>query len=122
MAIIQKANQIFLYIMVLIVLFISLYPLYQVFSENINFYGDNRWVELPVYLFFTWWQGKPQWENGSYTIPHLAVQMSFEDYKANRDPVPDAALHISNSDFIIDPMAYLWKRSLKNFKRKSPKW
>jgi len=81
-------------------------------AENINFYGDNRRVELPksklpVYLSFAWWQDKPQWENGPYTAPHLAVDMSFEDYKANRDPVLETALSFSDTNFIIDPMAYL---------------
>jgi tetratricopeptide (TPR) repeat protein len=81
-------------------------------AENINFYGDNRRVELPnsklpVYLSFAWWQDKPQWENADYTSPHLAIDMTFEDYSTNKDPVLDAALNFSAENFIIDPMAYL---------------
>ncbi|MGI9517359.1 MAG: hypothetical protein ACR2NP_09950 [Pirellulaceae bacterium] len=81
-------------------------------SENINFYGDNRRVELPnskipVFLSFAWWQDKPPWENEDWIAPHVAVDVSFADYAANRDPVLDAALGFSGDDFIIDPMAHL---------------
>ncbi len=81
-------------------------------AENINFYGDNRRVELPnsklaVYLSFAWWQDKPQWENGDYTVPHLAVEPTFAEYSANEDPVLEAALNFSVDNFIIDPMGYL---------------
>jgi len=81
-------------------------------AENINFYGDNRRVELPnsklpVYLSFAWWQDKPQWENADYTVPHLAVEPTFAQYSANEDPVLEAALNFSADNFIIDPMGYL---------------
>jgi tetratricopeptide (TPR) repeat protein len=81
-------------------------------AENINFYGDNRRVELPnstlpVYLSFAWWQDKPQWENADYTVPHLAAELTFAEYSANEDPILDAALNFSADDFIIDPMGYL---------------
>ena len=81
-------------------------------AENINFYGDNRPLVLPnskltAYLSFAWWQDKPQWENAEYTSPHVAVEMSFEDYKENRDPVLEAALSFKDDSFITDPMAYL---------------
>ena len=81
-------------------------------AENINFYGDNNRVELPnskvpVYLSFAWWQDKPQWENGPWLAPQIAADMSFDDYRSNRDPVLDAALNFSSDNFIKDPMAYL---------------
>lgn len=81
-------------------------------AENINFYGDNNRIELPnsktpVYLSFAWWQDKPQWENGPWLAPHLAVDMSFGDYRSNRDPVLEAALNFSSDNFILDPMAHL---------------
>ena len=81
-------------------------------GENINFYGDNRRVELPnsklpVYLSFAWWQDKPQWENADYTVPHLAVEPTFAEYSANEDPALKAALNFSADNFIIDPMGYL---------------
>ncbi|MCO6491943.1 MAG: tetratricopeptide repeat protein [Phaeodactylibacter sp.] len=81
-------------------------------AENINFYGDTNPVELPnskttAYLSFAWWQDKPQWENGDWLAPHLAADMSFGDYRSNRDPVLDAALGFSSDNFILDPMAHL---------------
>ncbi len=88
-------------------------------SENINFYGDNRRVELPnskmpVYLSFAWWQDKPQWENAPWTSPHLAVDQNFDDYKLNRDHALEAALGFSDNDFIIDPMAHLTSLFMAN--------
>jgi tetratricopeptide (TPR) repeat protein len=81
-------------------------------SENINFYGDNRRVELPktglpVFLSFAWWQDKPQWENAPWLAPHLAVEMSFEEYKTNKDPVLEACLNFSDKDVVLDPFEYL---------------
>lgn len=81
-------------------------------SENINFYGDNRQVELPnskipVFLSFAWWQDKPQWENADWLAPDIAVEMSFDDYRNNRDPVFETALNISAEGLIVDPIGYL---------------
>ena len=80
-------------------------------SENINFYGDNRKVVLPksnlsAYLSFAWWQDKPQWENEPWLAPHLAVDMSFDQFKNNQDPVLETVLNFSEDHFILDPMAY----------------
>lgn len=83
-------------------------------AENINFYGDNRRVELPktktpVFLSFAWWQDKPQWENGPWLAPQLATDMSFDDYRNNKDPMLDACLNFSHKDAsaILDPMGRL---------------
>ncbi|TJY33358.1 tetratricopeptide repeat protein [Pontimicrobium aquaticum] len=81
-------------------------------GENINFYGDNRTVELPnskipVFLSFAWWQDKPQWENAEWLAPHIAVDMSFEEYKTNKDPVLQAALDFTDNNFVLNPMQYL---------------
>ncbi|THD68789.1 hypothetical protein E7Z59_00215 [Robertkochia marina] len=81
-------------------------------GENINFYGDNNKEELPhskipVYLSFAWWQDKPQWENQQWLPPHVAVQMSFEEFVNNQDPVLDAALNFDDDGFILDPMGHL---------------
>lgn len=81
-------------------------------SENINFYGDNNRVELPntklpVYLSFAWWQDKPQWENDDWLAPNVAVDMSFSDYKSNRDPILEKALTFSDPTLVLDPMNYL---------------
>lgn len=81
-------------------------------SENINFYGDNRRVELPktkipVFLSFAWWQDKPQWENAPWLVPQLAVDMSFNEYKTNKDPVLEACLNFNDKDVVLDPFGYL---------------
>ncbi len=82
-------------------------------GENINFYGDNRLIELPktkvpVRLSFAWWQDKPEWDNDDWLAPNLPVDMSFDDYRSNRDPVLDAAVRFSDKNFVIDPMAHLF--------------
>ena len=66
-------------------------------GENVNFYGDNRRVKLPnsqltVYLSFAWWQDKPPWINRDATYPRIKVEMTFEQYRTNQDPVLDAVL------------------------------
>lgn len=81
-------------------------------AENINFYGDARREVLPnskiaVYLSYAWWQDMPQWENSDWTVPHIAVEMSFEDFRTNQDPVLDAAMNFTNDNFILDPMEHL---------------
>jgi tetratricopeptide (TPR) repeat protein len=81
-------------------------------AENINFYGDTRPVELPktgipVFLSFAWWQDKPQWENADWLAPQLAVDMSFEEYKTNKDPVLEACLNFNEKDAVLDPVARL---------------
>lgn len=81
-------------------------------AENINFYGDTRRVELPntkipVNLSFAWWQDKPQWENDDWLAPHLAIDMSFDEYRTNKDPMLDACLKFSDKDLILDPMRHL---------------
>lgn len=81
-------------------------------SENINFYGDTRRVDLPksklpVFLSFAWWQDKPQWENDDWLAPQLAVDMSFADYKNNKDPMLETCINFSGKDLVLDPMSHL---------------
>jgi tetratricopeptide (TPR) repeat protein len=81
-------------------------------SENINFYGDNNRVELPnskipAFLSFAWWQDKPQWEGDEWLAPHIAVDMSSEDYRTNNDVVLNAALSFADDNYILNPMQYL---------------
>ena len=87
-------------------------------AENINFFGDTRTVilpnsKIPVYLSFAWWQDKPQWENNQWMPPHIAVDMSFEDYKTNKDPILEAALSYSEDNYILDPMNYFTNLFMK---------
>lgn len=81
-------------------------------GENINFYGDNRTLELPnskinAYLSFAWWQDKPQWENKDWLAPQIATGMTFEQYRTNQDPALEAALAFDDRNFIVDPMRYI---------------
>lgn len=87
-------------------------------SENINFYGDNNRVELPnskisAYLSFAWWQDKPQWEGADWLAPHIAVDMSFEEYKTNKDPVLETTLTFNEDNFVLDPMQYFTNLFMK---------
>ena len=81
-------------------------------AENVNFYGDANPVLLPnskltAYLSYAWWQDKPQWENRDATLPNIAVDMSFEQYKTNKDPVLEVALNYIDDGFILDPTKHL---------------
>ena len=81
-------------------------------GENINFYGDTRKVELPnskisARLSFAWWQDKPQWENGDGLAPHIATELSFEDYVNNNDPAIEAIWAYNFDSPIVDPMQHL---------------
>lgn len=81
-------------------------------AENINFYGDNRRVELPksglpVFLSFAWWQDKPQWANDDWQAPQLAAELSFSDYRNGRDPVLQACLDFSENEPVLDPFGKL---------------
>ena len=81
-------------------------------GENINFYGDTRNVELPnskmsARLSFAWWQDKAQWENGDWLAPHIATELSFEDYINNIDPAMEAIWAYNYDSPIVDPMQHL---------------
>lgn len=81
-------------------------------GENINFYGDNRPLTLPnsqleARLSWAWWQDKPQWENAEWMAPHVAVDMSFAEYRDNQDPVLEKALQFNAENFILNPMDYM---------------
>ena len=79
-------------------------------SENKNFYGDTKTVQLPnsgikAYLSYAWWQDKPQWENADGTTPNFFSEPTFAEYRSNQDPVLDLINTIDPSD-IVDPMGY----------------
>ncbi|WP_459212228.1 tetratricopeptide repeat protein [Aquimarina rhabdastrellae] len=81
-------------------------------SENINFYGDARPVELPnskitAYLSYLWWQDMPALENADWTTPSIPVSMSFDQYINNEDPVLEAALNFNAEGFEPKPMRYI---------------
>lgn len=79
-------------------------------SENKNFYGDTKLVQLPnsevkAYLSFAWWQDKPQWENADATTPNFYAEPTFEEYRTNEDLVLALIETIDPTD-VVDPMAY----------------
>ncbi|MEL6975411.1 MAG: S41 family peptidase, partial [Bacteroidota bacterium] len=81
-------------------------------GENVNFYGDIRITNMPnskiaLYLSYAWWQDKPAWQNAEWLAPSLPVDMSFEEYSTNQDPVLDAALTFADDSFIPNPMRYI---------------
>lgn len=63
--------------------------------------------QIPMYLSFAWWQDKPQWENASWLSPDIAVDLSFADYKNNRDPVLAAIRNFEEQDLVVDPIEHL---------------
>ena len=67
-------------------------------SENVNFYGDTVQKTLPnsglsVRLSHLWWQNLDPRDTRQWTAPQIAVDMTFEDYRHNRDPVMEAILN-----------------------------
>jgi tetratricopeptide (TPR) repeat protein len=61
-------------------------------AENVNFYGDTRVETLPnsklqASLSWMWWQNLDPRDSRKATSPSLAVEMSFNDYRDNIDPV-----------------------------------
>ncbi|CAL2103092.1 Tetratricopeptide repeat protein [Tenacibaculum sp. 190130A14a] len=81
-------------------------------SENINFYGDATPVPLPnsklkIRLSFAWWQDKAPWANDQWLAPHLSVDMSFDEYKLNKDPLLKAIFNYNPDGFILRPMDYI---------------
>lgn len=81
-------------------------------GENVNFYGDNTPVELPnsklnVKLSFAWWQDKAPWTNDLWLAPQVAVDMSFEQYRNNEDPVLEAVYTFNPEGFILKPMEHI---------------
>ncbi|NNF33661.1 MAG: tetratricopeptide repeat protein [Saprospiraceae bacterium] len=81
-------------------------------AENVNFFGDNR-VErlpnsdLPIRLSYLWWQDKDPRDNREWTPPHIAVEMSFEDYISNRDPVLEHILKNNTFEKPVEPWDHL---------------
>lgn len=61
-------------------------------SENVNFYGDTKTETFPssklqVNLSWLWWQNMDPRDKRKATSPALAVDMSFNDFYNNVDPV-----------------------------------
>ena len=70
-------------------------------SENVNFYGDTRTEtlnnsKLQANLSWLWWQNLDPRDRRKATSPELAVDMSFDDYYNNEDPVIKAVFNYEN--------------------------
>ena len=81
-------------------------------GENVNFFGDTRTVtlpnsKLPVRLSYLWWQDKDPRDDRPWTPPHVAVDLSFQDYTSNHDPVMEAILGMSDADPVKEPWSHL---------------
>ena len=81
-------------------------------AENVNFMGDTRAVvlpnsKIPVHLSFAWWQEKPIWEEAEWLAPHVPVEMTYNEYINNEDPILKAALNFDGEGFIRNPVLYI---------------
>jgi hypothetical protein len=62
-----------------------------------NTYGDSRQIKLPnsgitVRASVYYWQDWSPFVTRQWTAPDIAAEMTFADYRANKDPALDAAL------------------------------
>ena len=67
-------------------------------SENVNFYGDTVQKTLPnsglnMRLSHLWWQNHDPRDTRQWTAPNIAVDMTFDDYRNNHDPVMETILN-----------------------------
>ncbi|HEX5651783.1 MAG TPA: hypothetical protein VFX58_01840 [Chitinophagaceae bacterium] len=67
-------------------------------SENVNFFGDTRLEVLPnsklnINLSWLWWQNLDPRDKRKWKAPHLAADMSFEDYQKGIDPAMNLVLN-----------------------------
>lgn len=81
-------------------------------GENVNFFGDNRTVnlpnsKLPIRLSYLWWQDKDPRDQRPWTPPHIAVDLSSGQYIAGIDPVMDAIAKASVTRPVRDPWTHL---------------
>lgn len=71
---------------------------------KVNAYGDSRRITLPnsgitVRVSTLWWQGDER-DRRQWTAPHVAAELTFEDYRTNNDPALNAALnHVPTKSF-----------------------
>ena len=66
-------------------------------GENVNHYGDPVRVELPrsgivVRVSSVWWQDMDPRDRRQWTGPHVAAELTSEDYRTNTDPAMKAIL------------------------------
>lgn len=66
-------------------------------GENVNFYGDPARIELPnsglvISASTLWWQNMDPRDRRQWTGPHIAAEMTSEDYRAGIDPAMKAIM------------------------------
>ncbi|HEX8495016.1 MAG TPA: tetratricopeptide repeat protein [Pyrinomonadaceae bacterium] len=66
-------------------------------GENVNFYGDPARIELPnsgivVRVSTLWWQNLDPRDRRQWTGPHIAAELTSEDYRNNVDPAMKAIM------------------------------
>lgn len=81
-------------------------------SENVNFFGDTRTEILPnsklnINLSWLWWQNSDPRDKRKWTAPHLAADLSFDDYKKGIDPAINAIMNYKNEGSIDDQLRNL---------------
>jgi hypothetical protein len=64
-------------------------------AQNVNMFGDNRKIVLPnsgitVRASYLWWQDMDPRDTRQWTVPEVAVELTSEDYRNNRDPTMNA--------------------------------
>ncbi len=82
-------------------------------SENVNFYGDVVQKTLPnsgirVMLSHLWWQNLDPRDTRQWTAPQIAVDMTFDDYRNNRDPVMEAILNYTPQPSLTERLKALF--------------
>ena len=81
-------------------------------AENVNFFGDSRTEtlpnsKLPIRLSYLWWQDKDPRDNRPWTAPHIAVDLSFDEYVNNIDPVLEVIKNTTEVSNNPDPWTHL---------------
>jgi tetratricopeptide (TPR) repeat protein len=80
---------------------------------KVNSYGDSRRIVLPnsgitVRVSTLWWQGDER-DRRPWTAPHVAADLTLEDYRTNTDPALEAALRYgptkSLSELLMEAVA-----------------
>jgi hypothetical protein len=79
-----------------------------------NSYGDSRKIVLPnsgitVRVSILWWQ-EDERDHRQWTAPQVAADLSFADYRANRDPALAAALAYRPQPPLQDVLVQAYER------------
>ncbi|MBC7911206.1 MAG: hypothetical protein H7Y30_11935, partial [Pyrinomonadaceae bacterium] len=66
-------------------------------GENVNFYGDPARIELPnsglvIRASTLWWQNMDPRDRRKWTGPHIAAEMTSEEYRTGTDPALKAIM------------------------------